>query len=88
VIAGDVARSVATLKRQLEGDLLVAGSARLVEALVEHELVDELRLMVFPVVLGAGKRLFGDSSTPRPFTVAASKPAGATVLLTLTSSAP
>ena len=85
VIAGDVARSIATLKGQLEGDLLVAGSARLVESLVEHELVDELRLMVFPVVLGAGKRLFGDSPKPRPFTVVASKPAGATVLLTLTA---
>ena len=71
VIAGDVAQSIATLKGQLDGDLLVAGSARLVEALVEHELVDELRLMVFPVVLGAGKRLFGDSSRPRPFTVVA-----------------
>jgi dihydrofolate reductase len=88
VIAGDVAQSIATLKGQLDGDLLVAGSARLVEALVEHELVDELRLMVFPVVLGAGKRLFGDSSRPRPFTVVASKPAGATVLLTLISRAP
>jgi dihydrofolate reductase len=87
VIAGDVAQSVATLKRQLRGDLLVAGSAQLVEALVERELVDELRLMVFPVLLGAGKRLFGDSSKQRSFTLVASKPAGATVLLTLTSSA-
>ncbi len=88
VIAGDVAESIATLKQQLDGDLLVAGSARLVEALVEHELVDELRLMVFPVVLGAGKRLFGDGSRPRPFTIVATKPAGATVLITLTSNAP
>jgi dihydrofolate reductase len=85
VITGEVAKSIAALKGQLDGDLLVAGSALLVESLVEHELVDELRLMVFPVVLGAGKRLFGDSSTPRPFTVVASKSAGATVILTLTA---
>jgi dihydrofolate reductase len=84
VIAGDVVQSIAKLKRELEGNLLVAGSAQLVAALVENDLVDELRLMVFPVVLGAGKKLFGDSSATKRFTVAASKPAGATVLLTLT----
>ncbi len=84
VIASDVAESVARLKAGLQGDLLVAGSSRLVNALVEHDLVDELRLMVFPVILGSGKRLFGDSAEPRRFTVAETKPAGATVLLTLT----
>jgi dihydrofolate reductase len=84
LIASDVAESVARLKTDLKGDLLVAGSCRLVNALVEHDLVDELRLMVFPVILGSGKRLFLDSPEPRRFTVAEAKPAGATVLLTLT----
>jgi dihydrofolate reductase len=51
---------VARLRERHEGGLLVAGSGQLVRALVEHDLVDELRLMVFPTVLGAGRRLFGD----------------------------
>lgn len=84
VIASDVAESVASVKTGLQGDLLVAGSCRLVSALLEHDLVDELRLMVFPVVLGSGRRLFGDGAEPRRFTVAETKPAGQTVLLTLT----
>jgi dihydrofolate reductase len=83
VIAGDIRDSVAALKGELQGDLLVAGSRRLVSALVEHDLVDELRLMVFPVVLGAGRRLFADGVEPRRFNAAESKPAGETVLLTL-----
>ena len=62
VLAGDVAEEVAKLKQKHEGDIVVHGSARLVQALLEHGLVDELRLMVFPVVLGAGKRLFGETS--------------------------
>ena len=48
----------------MQGDLLVAGSATLVQTLLEHRLVDELRLMVFPIVLGTGKRLFGEVSEP------------------------
>jgi len=60
VIGEDVAGQVAGLKEQLTGDLLVAGSANLVQTLAEHDLVDEYRLMVFPVVLGSGRRLFGD----------------------------
>src|SRR5438874_92169 len=62
VIGGDVAAEVGRLKERHDGDLLVAGSAQLVQALVQYGLVDELRLMVFPVVLGAGKRLFGDGA--------------------------
>ncbi len=58
VIEGDVAEGVAALKRE-EGDaLLVAGSRTLVHTLIEHDLVDEFRLMIFPVVLGSGRRLF------------------------------
>ncbi len=64
VIRGDVVREVTALKERLEGDLLVAGSATLVRTLVEHGLVDELRLMIFPIVLGSGKRLFGEVSEP------------------------
>ena len=60
VVAGDAATEVRALKDTVAGDLLVAGSASLVQALVEHGLVDEYRLMVFPIVLGSGKRLFGE----------------------------
>ena len=64
VIRGDVVPELAALKERLEGDLLVAGSATLVRTLVEHGLVDEIRLMIFPIVLGSGKRLFGEVSEP------------------------
>ena len=61
VIGGDVAQEVRKLRDEFDGELQVAGSAQLVQTLIEHDLVDELRLMVFPVVLGSGKRLFGAS---------------------------
>jgi dihydrofolate reductase len=61
VIRGDVADEVRKLKDEFDGELQVAGSAQLVQELIENDLVDELRLMVFPVVLGSGKRLFGAS---------------------------
>jgi len=64
VVRGDIVREIRALKDRLRGDLLVAGSATLVQTLVEHRLVDEVRLMVFPIVLGSGKRLFGDVSEP------------------------
>jgi dihydrofolate reductase len=60
VLRGDACGEVTRLRDTHAGDLLVAGSATLVQMLVEHALVDELRLMVFPIVLGSGKRLFGD----------------------------
>src|SRR5438552_14911764 len=61
VLKGDVVEEARRLRQRLGGNIVVHGSARLVQTLVEHDLVDELRLMVFPVVLGTGKRLFGDT---------------------------
>ena len=62
VLKGDVADEVAKLREREDGDIAVHGSASLVQSLLEHDLVDELRLMVFPVVLGTGKRLFGETT--------------------------
>jgi dihydrofolate reductase len=62
VLDGDLAESVPKLRDEVDGDIVVHGSAQLVQALIEDGLVDELRLMVFPVVLGSGKRLFGETS--------------------------
>jgi len=76
VLKGDVAEEVAKLKQQQDGDIVVHGSARLVQALIEHDLVDELRLMVFPVVLGSGKRLFGDTSEKKRLRLTDSKTVG------------
>jgi dihydrofolate reductase len=60
ILKGDIAAEVAKLKDQPGGDILVAGSAQLVRTLAQNDLVDEYRLLVYPVVLGSGKRLFGD----------------------------
>jgi dihydrofolate reductase len=76
VIRDDVAGQIAKLKQELDGDLLVAGSATLVKSLNEHDLVDEYHLMVFPVVLGSGKRLFGDGNAKRRMRLTDSKPVG------------
>lgn len=64
VLRGDVVAEIAMLKERMQGDLLVAGSASLVQTLLEHRLLDELRLMVFPIILGSGRRLFGEVSEP------------------------
>jgi len=61
ILNGDLVRDVTALKGRYDGDILVAGSATLVRGLLANGLVDELRLMVFPIVLGSGERLFGDS---------------------------
>ena len=65
VLTGDVLDEVAALKRRFDRDILVTASAGIVRTLLEHDLVDELRLKVFPVVLGAGERLFGETSDLR-----------------------
>jgi dihydrofolate reductase len=62
VLKGDVVSEVSKLRQELHGEIVVAGSIQLVHTLMEHDLVDELRLMVYPVVLGAGDRLFGETS--------------------------
>jgi dihydrofolate reductase len=62
VLRGDVADEVARLKQEIDGEILLIGSRQLVQTLMEHELVDELQLTVFPVVLGSGERLFGESA--------------------------
>jgi len=67
---------VARTKDELGGIMLVAGSAQLVQGLLERDLVDELRLMVFPVVLGTGKRLWGETSDKKTFTLADTKTVG------------
>jgi dihydrofolate reductase len=76
VLKGDVAEEVAKLKEEQEGDIVVHGSARLVQTLLEHDLVDEFRLMVFPIVLGSGKRLFGETSDKKPLRLVDSKTVG------------
>ena len=76
VIAGDAADGVAKLKDETDGSILVAGSGALVEALLAADLVDELRLMVFPTILGRGKRLFPEGIDRLKFTLAESRTVG------------
>jgi dihydrofolate reductase len=76
VISGDVAAEVAKLKDETDGTILVAGSGMLVAALLEADLVDELRLMIFPTVLGRGRRLFPEGIDRLKFTLAESRTVG------------
>ena len=76
VIDGDVPKEVAQLRDDVDGDVVVHGSAQLAQTLVDHNLVDELRLMVFPVVLGTGKRLFGETRDKKPLRLTDSKVVG------------
>lgn len=76
VISGDVAEQLRRLKDADGGHLLVNGSAQLVSLLMEEDLIDELRLMVFPIVLGAGLKLFGDAAKARPFRLVESAAVG------------
>jgi dihydrofolate reductase len=66
VLRGDVVTEVSKLKQELNGDIVVPGSFQLLRTLIEHDLVDELRLKVYPVVLGDGERLFGQTSDQKP----------------------
>ena len=76
VLKGDVAQEVSKLKREQDGDIVVHGSPSLVQSLLENDLVDELRLMLFPVVLGTGKRLFGETSDKKGLRLTDSKTVG------------
>jgi dihydrofolate reductase len=76
VLSGDVVEEAAKLRHEVDGDIVVHGSAQLVQTLVENDLVDELRLMVFPVVLGTGKRLFGGTSDKKSLRLVDSKVVG------------
>jgi dihydrofolate reductase len=76
VLTGDVSSAVSKLKHALDGEIVVYASRRLVGTLMEHDLVDELRLMVFPVVLGAGERLFGETGDRKPMRLLESRTVG------------
>ncbi len=84
VIADDVAAEIARLREQPGDDILVNGSVQLVRTLVENDLVDEYRLMVFPVVLGSGKRLFGELGSKATLRLTDSKPVGGDGVIVLT----
>ena len=81
VLQGDLGEEVAKLKERYEGDIVVHGSARLAQELLDRDLVDELRLMVYPVVLGQGKRVFGETSDKKTLRLAGSKVVGDGVLI-------
>ncbi len=66
VLKGDVVNEVSKLKRELDGDIVIPASFQLWHTLLEHDLIDELRLMIYPVVLGAGERLFGQTREQKP----------------------
>jgi dihydrofolate reductase len=76
VLKGDVVNEISRLKQELDGEIVVYASYQLVRTLIEHDLVDELRLVVFPVVLGAGARLFGEVGDRKPLRLVEAKTIG------------
>jgi dihydrofolate reductase len=76
VLKGDVVTEVSKLKQELNGEIVVPASYQLGRTLIEHDLVDELRLVVFPVVLGAGERFFGETSDKKPMRLVGIKTIG------------
>jgi dihydrofolate reductase len=76
VLRGDVMGEVSKLKQQVDGEIVVYASRRLVQTLMEHGLVDEVRLIVYPVVLGAGERLFGETRDKTPMRLVAGRTVG------------
>ncbi len=81
VLHGDIVDEVSKLKQEIDGDIVVHGSASLVQTLIENDLADELRLMVFPVILGKGRRLFGATTTKKPLQLVDSRTVGAGVAI-------
>jgi dihydrofolate reductase len=76
VLKGNVVNEVSKLKQQLAGDIVVPASFQLVRTLIEHDLADELRLMIYPVVLGAGERLFGETSDKKSLRLISTRTVG------------
>jgi dihydrofolate reductase len=76
VLSGDVVDEITKLKREQAGDIVVHGSAQLVQSLIENDLVDEFRLMVFPILLGTGKRLFGETTDKKRLRLSSSMVVG------------
>jgi len=87
VLSDDLVEEVSKLKAEVDGTILVAGSAQLAQALLQHDLVDELRLMVFPVILGSGKRLFGPASDKQRLRLTDSKIVGDGIAILIYESA-
>ncbi len=81
IIDGDAPEQIRQLKQQLDGDILVAGSTQLVQTLIEHDLIDEYRLMVFPTVLGAGRLLFSQGGPATDLRIAEARQVGDAVLV-------
>jgi len=76
ILKGDVVNEVSKLKQKLAGNVALHGSAQLAQTLIEHDLVDELHLMVYPVILGSGKRLFGDTTDKKALKLVESRTVG------------
>jgi dihydrofolate reductase len=76
ILSGNVVDEVKKLKQRLKGDILVSGSARLVQTLIANDLVDQLNLMVFPVILGSGKKLFGETKDAKTLRLTDSRTVG------------
>jgi dihydrofolate reductase len=76
VLKGDVVTEISTLKHRLDGEIVVPASYRLARTLIDHDLIDELRLVVFPVMLGAGERLFGEANAQKPMRLVDTKRIG------------
>ncbi|MDA4133219.1 MAG: dihydrofolate reductase family protein, partial [Thaumarchaeota archaeon] len=76
VLKGDLVKEVSNLKQEIDGDILIYASYQLVRTLIEHGLVDEFRLVIFPVVLGDGERLFGDASDKTPLRLVSTQTIG------------
>jgi dihydrofolate reductase len=76
LLKGDLVEEVSKLKQQIDGDILIYASYQLVRTLIEHGLVDEFRLVIFPVVLGAGERLFGDAGDKTPLRLVSTQTIG------------
>jgi dihydrofolate reductase len=81
VLSGDMVQEVSKLKQQVDGDIVVYGSGRLVHTLLAHDLVDELRLITYPVVVGAGERLFADTGSLKPLRLLAVRTVGDSLAL-------